>query len=96
MAIILREQKKGVNWFVISVYAFLFLVVIGGGWFLFFAKTPGIELVAPSILRETTDIAEARFDPSEVVGHPVLKTLRQYGAPLGIGQLGRTNPLIGF
>ncbi len=96
MAIILKEQKKGINWFAILVFVFLFAVVIGGGYFLFFAATPGIEIVAPSSLQSTSDIASVRFDPSRVVNHQTLKSLRQLGGLPGIGVLGRSNPLINF
>ena len=96
MAIILKERKKSVNWFAILVFIFLFFVVIGGGWFLFFAETPGIEIVAPSILEDTSNLSEIQFNPIEVVSHPALKSLRQYGTLPGVGQLGRTNPLISF
>ena len=96
MAIELKEQKKGFNWFAVVVFVFLAVVIVGGGYLLFFTETPAIEIVAPSTLRETAKIAEVEFDPSVVVSHPVLKTLRQYGSRPGVGQLGRPNPLIGF
>lgn len=96
MAIVLREQRKGVNWFAIIVFLFLTVVIVGGGYLLFFTETPAIEIVAPSILKETAEIAEVEFDPAAVIGHPTLKTLRQYGAAPGTGRLGRPNPLIGF
>ena len=96
MAIVLEERKKGVNWFVILVFLFLFVVVIAGGYFLFFASTPGIEIVAPSILRSTSNIAEIELDPSQVISHPTLKRLRQYGGLPSVGSLGRTNPLLSF
>jgi len=97
MAIELKEQKrKGVNWFSILVFAFFFIVVIVGGYFLFFAETPGIEIVAPSVLRSTSEIAEVDFDPSQVISHPGLKSLRQYGGLPTVGRLGRPNPLLGF
>jgi len=96
MAIVLKEQKRKFNWFAVVVVVVLTVVIIGGGYLLFFTETPVIEIVAPSTLQRTAEIAEVNFDPSVVISHPVLKTLRQYGARPGVGQLGRQNPLIGF
>lgn len=96
MAIVLKEQKRGVNWFAAIVFIFFFAVVIGGGYYLFFAETPGIEIVAPSVLQSTAEIADVQFDPSQVINHQTLKELRQFGSPSGIGVLGKSNPFISF
>lgn len=96
MAIELEKQQRNINWFGIIVFIFLLSVIIGLVYFLFFTETPGIEVVAPSILQKTEKIADIQFDPSEVISHPVLKNLRQYGAMPGVGQLGRPNPFIRF
>lgn len=96
MAIVLEEQKKGISWFAISVFIFLFLVVFGGGYYLFFAPTPGIEFIAPSSLRSVSEIAEVEFNPADVVSNPILGTLQLNGGLPTTGSLGRPNPLLGF
>lgn len=96
MAIVLKERKTRFNWFAVSVLVFLAVVIFGGGYLLFFTETPAIEIVAPSTLRETAEIAEIELNPAMVVEHPVLKTLRQYGSRPDTGNLGRQNPMLGF
>jgi hypothetical protein len=96
MAIIVKERKKGVNWFSLVVTAFFLIVIIGGGYLLFFTTTPGIEVVAPSVLRSTSEIAGIQLDSSSVLNHPKLKGLKQYGGLPSVGSVGRPNPLIGF
>lgn len=96
MAIIVEENKKGFNWLAIVVFIFLLAVIFGGAYLLFFAPTPGIEVVAPTLLKTTAEISQIRFDASAVINHPSLKTLRQFGGLPTVGQLGRPNPLISF
>ena len=96
MAIVLEEKKKKVNWFAIGVFLFLFAVVIIGGYYLFFAPIPGIETIAPSILRDTSELAKIDLDPSQVINNAVLKNLRQHGGLPSVGNLGRDNPLVSF
>jgi hypothetical protein len=96
MAIVVKETKNGVNWFSLLVTVFFLIVIIGGGYLLFFTETPGIEVVSPSVLRSTSEIAEIQLDPSGVVNHPELKGLKQYGGLPSVGNVGRPNPLLGF
>ncbi|MFH1759083.1 MAG: hypothetical protein ABH822_00800 [Patescibacteria group bacterium] len=96
MAIVIKERNRGVNWFVFLVFIILFAIVIGGGYYLFFAPTPGIEVVSPSVLQSTSEIAEVQFDPSVVISHPQLKNLRQIGGLPTVGDLGRENPLLAY
>lgn len=85
-----RERKT--NWFAILIFLFLLAVIGGGGYFLFFAPTPGIEIIAPPSLQETEAISEAAFDPGPIVNDPVLKTFREYGTTPSVGNLGRSDP----
>jgi len=96
MAIELRERKSNISWFGLFAFLFLLIVVVGGAYFLFFTATPGVEVIAPSVLKSTSELAEVEFDPSEVINHPRLKGLKQFGGLPTIGSTGRLNPLIGF
>ncbi|MBM3281593.1 MAG: hypothetical protein FJY91_02515 [Candidatus Harrisonbacteria bacterium] len=96
MAIIIENRKSNFNFFTFLFFIFLFFVVIGGAYYLFFAPTPGIEIVAPSSLQSSEEIADVKFDPGSVIGDPVLKNLRQFGAPPEPGDLGRSNPFSSF
>jgi len=96
MAVILEQPKRKTNWLALAVFIFLFLVIIGGGYFLFFAPTPGIEIIAPSQLEELSGLAGAEFDPAKLINDPIFKGLRQYGSLPSVGQLGRDNPFVSF
>jgi hypothetical protein len=96
MAIVIENRKSNFNFFSFLFFIFLFVVVIGGAYYLFFAPTPGIEIVAPSSLESSEKIADVKFDPSSVIGNPALKNLRQYSAPPEPGDLGRNNPFASF
>jgi uncharacterized protein (DUF58 family) len=91
MAIIL-EQKKKTNWFGITVSVVLLVTILVGGYFLFFAPTPGIEVVAPLQFQSAVDLAKITFDPSAVVNSRQFKSLKIYTGLPSAGALGRENP----
>jgi hypothetical protein len=93
MALIMQhEERRGVNWFAVLVFLFLLLVIVGGGFLLFFGPTPLIETVAPAGLQATDRLAEAQFDSSKIVNDPVLQSFRTYGTVPSVGSVGRANP----
>ncbi len=96
MAIVLKEQKKRINWFVFLVFIFFLVIIIGGAYLLFFTPLPGIETLAPSTLKSTTELSQVDFDPAQIISNPTLNTLRQYGNLPSVGNLGRDNPFLGF
>ncbi len=91
-----QKQTRGSNWFAISVFAFIFGLILLGGYFLFFAPTPLIDTIAPSGLVTAEKISEVTLDSSKIVNDPVLKTLREYGTVPSIGTVGRPNPFSSF
>lgn len=96
MAIVLKEQKKRVNWFAFLVFVFFLTIIFGGAYLLFFTPLPGIETLVPTTLRSATELSQVDFDPAEVISNPTLNTLRQYGNLPNVGNLGRDNPFLGF
>lgn len=80
------------NWFAVSVFVFLLAVIVGGGYYLFFSPTPGIEVIAPLPLASAEDLAQAKLDVAGILNNPVLKGLRQYGSAPGVGSVGKRNP----
>jgi hypothetical protein len=92
MAIIIPRETRAINWFAVGVFVFLLLVIAGGGYFLFFAPTPGIELIAPIELQSAERLSAVKLDSAAIVNDPVLKTLRQYGTPPLTQTSGRRNP----
>ena len=96
MAILIEQQKRKTNWFGILTFLFLLLVIFGGGYFLFFSPTPGIEVIIPSSLESAEQLSEVQIDPSALIANPALKKLRMYGGQPSIGTVGRQNPFLGF
>ncbi|MSR73817.1 MAG: hypothetical protein EXS60_02075 [Candidatus Pacebacteria bacterium] len=94
MALIIEQTRRGVNWFGIFVFIFLLLVIVGGGYFLFFGPTPAIEIISPVELGTADKIAGIKLDATKIIGSPVLKNFREYGTTPGVGILGRPNPFI--
>lgn len=92
MAIIVEQQQRKINWFAIVIFVFLLAVIFGGGYFLFFAPTPGIEIIAPTDLASAEKLSELTLDPSQVINNPALKGLRQQGTVPSTGTLGKQNP----
>ncbi len=94
MALIIEQTKRSINWFGIFVFIFLFFVIVGGGYFLFFGPTPAIEILAPVELNAAQNIADIKLDAGKIIENPVLKNFKQYGTAPGVGSLGRSNPFL--
>lgn len=96
MAILLQQQKRKTNWFAVFVFLFLIAVIFGGGYFLFFAPTPGIDIIIPASLGTAEKISKVHIDPAQIINDPMLKNLRHYGTAPSAGNVGRKNPFMGF
>ena len=92
MAIIIEQNKKKISWFGILATLFFVFLILFGGYFLFFAPTPGIEIVAPSRLESAVNLSKITFDPSSVVNSRQFKVLKIYTGLPSVGNLGRANP----
>ena len=91
-----QKQARGSNWFAVSIFIFIFGIIVLGGYFLFFSPTPLIDAIAPSGGVTVETISEVKLDSSKVVNDPVLKTFREYGTVPSIGTVGRPNPFASF
>lgn len=96
MAIVLKEQKKRVNWFAFLVFIFFLVIIVGGAYLLFFTPLPGIETLVPTTLKSAAELSQVDFDPAQIIANPTLNKLRQYGNLPSVGNLGRDNPFISF
>jgi hypothetical protein len=96
MAILVQEQKKGVNWFAIVVTLIIAAVVGLAAYFLFFIAPPGIEIIVPQQLESVIEISKIKFDPTAVINSPAFRSLRSYVGLPSAGQLGRANPFLEF
>jgi hypothetical protein len=96
MAIAIKEEKKPINWLPI-VFVLILIVVIGIlVYYLFLAPTPGIEIIAPTSLKEAGQILSTPLDIPSVRDHRVFKTLLPYVPPITVSNLGRENPFTSF
>jgi hypothetical protein len=96
MAILLEQQKKKLDWFSLGVTSFIVFAIIFGIYFLFFAPTPGIEIVIPTSLKSADQISAIRVDPSTVLNSREFRSLRSYTGLPSVGQVGRDNPFLPF
>ncbi len=96
MAILMQQQKQKTNWFAVLVFLFLIAVIFGGGYFLFFSPTPGIDIIIPTPLVSAEKISKVTIDSAQIINNPVLKNLRHYGTTPSAGNVGRQNPFMGF
>lgn len=92
MPILIEEEKRSIPWFAITMT----LVVIGGlsagTYYLFFAPTPGIDVVLPAALTSATKISAIEIDPSTVINSKAFRSLRVYSGLPSTGDLGKNNP----
>ncbi len=96
MAILIQEQKKSVNWFAIIVTAFAVGAIVFGLYYLFFAPTPGIEVVVPPPLQSAKRISTIEVDPTIVLNSRAFRSLRAYAGIVTAGATGRDNPFVAF
>lgn len=92
MAIVIEQNKKRFSWFGFFITLFFFGVIFAGGYYLFFAPTPGIEILAPLPLQSAAELARLTFDPASVVNSREFKRLKIYTGVPSTGVLGRSNP----
>ena len=93
MAIILEEEKKPVNWFGMIAGIVAALIVLIGGYYLFFKKPQFIEVVVPGPLQQIETISKVPpLDPQAVINSSNFRALRDYTTPLPEPVKGRQNP----
>jgi hypothetical protein len=96
MAILIQQKRNGLNWFAIAVTTFAVAFVVFGIYYLFFAPTPGIEIVVPTTLDTASRITSVQVDPSAVLNSRPFRLLRVYTGLPSVGQTGRSNPFQSF
>ena len=94
MAIIL-EEKKSANWTLVLIVAVLFIAVIGGVYFLFFAETPGIEVIVPTEQEIDKRLSQISFDET-ILSSDAFKIIKKYPAASIPETTGRSNPFVKF
>ncbi|NCN53131.1 hypothetical protein GW950_01560 [Candidatus Wolfebacteria bacterium] len=90
------SQEEGFSWKSIIGFVIIFLIIVIGAYFLFFAPVPGIDVIAPASVRTTAELSEIEFSPESVVNGEDFRALRKYTGQASIGQVGRINPFIAY
>ncbi len=96
MAILIEQKKSEMNWFAIGVTIFIIGFIVFALYYLFFAPTPGIEIVIPTELQSASRITSLQVDPSAVLNSRNFRLLRVYTGLPSVGQVGRANPFLSF
>lgn len=96
MAFIIPQEKRKIPWFPIAVMLFVVAAVAVGVFYLFFAPTPGFEVIVPPPLQGANQLSIIEVDPTTVINSKGFRTLRSYTGLLGIGSVGRANPFAPF
>lgn len=94
MAIIIEEEKRKINWFALSVIVLITATIVGAIYYLFFVQPSLIEKVAPPKLQSIKELSKIKLDPETIINNPRFQILKQYGNPIEIGQVGKSNPFI--
>lgn len=82
MAIVIEQEKRRMNWFVIGVIAVIVLILALAVYYLFFISPIFIEVVLPLPLKELESISRITLNPAEIFNQSVLKNLQLYVQPI--------------
>ncbi|HEY4523762.1 MAG TPA: hypothetical protein VJK04_02725 [Candidatus Paceibacterota bacterium] len=94
MAIIIKEKEKKLDWFPLGIGLFIIIVLALAVYFLFLAKAPLIEKLAPIVDLETEDTFDTLNDPSLILSNVAFSSLYLYVPNPDVGSLGKDNPFV--
>lgn len=78
------------------IIAVIILIVLGTVYFVFFAPTPGFDVIAPPPLQAVGEISRKQINSENVLNSQAFRNLRPYAPSPTIGLVGRTNPFLPF
>jgi len=82
MAILMEEEKRKINWFILAVI-FAIVVILGSAiYYIFFISPSTIEIIIPSRLKLLQETEQLKFDPNEVLNNDALKNLKLQVVPI--------------
>jgi len=94
MAIIIEEEKKGVNWFAIVSIILVVVIIAIAVYYLFFAPVPLIEKVVPTNLQSIQALSNIQLQPGVIINNSKFQILKTYVNPIIIGPVGKSNPFV--
>jgi hypothetical protein len=97
MAIVIEQEKRPVNWFMIVSTVIVLGVVFVGGYIVLFKKPELIESVVPTELAGINQLSRVQFKPREIVESRAFSSLSgNYSTPLTVPPHGKENPFKPF
>ena len=96
MAIVVHEQRSGVNIVRILIWLVILSVIGAIFYYIFFKKPELVEIVAPPNFQNTEELSKISLDPESVINSPIFQSLKQYITPPGPSNFGRPNPFLPF
>ncbi len=78
MAIVLEEEKKRINWFVVGIVLVILAVSAAAVYYLFVVNPASVEVIVPAGLKNLKETVQIKFDPQEISENPAIKKLQKY------------------
>ncbi len=96
MAIIIKEEKRKINWFALGVIILIIATIIVATYYLFFASAPLIERVVPPHLQSLQELSNIRLQPEAIINNPNFQILKQHINPIEIDTdlIRKSNPFL--
>ena len=96
MAIIIEEEKRKINWFVLTLILSLVIIIGAAIYYLFFAVLPLVEKIASPRLQSLQELSSIKLQPETIISDPRFQILKQYVNPIEIqtNSIGKTNPFV--
>ncbi len=95
MAIVLEEQQR-FNWKALIIFLAVIIGIFGLAYFLFFAPSPAVQLIIPPSVQSTTELSGVDLNATSLLQNKTYQSLKQYGGPAPLPQMGRANPFIHY
>lgn len=96
MAIVVHEQRSGVNIVRILIWLMILSVIGAVFYYIFFKKPALVEIVAPPNFQNTQELSKINLDPESVINTPAFQSLKQYITLPSPSNFGRPNPFLPF
>lgn len=92
MAILIEEEKKQINWFVL-LGVFIVVIILGVTiYYLLFINPSSIDVIIPHTLKSLEQVEQIEFNPAEILDNPVLKNLSPKTDPITAEPAFNSNP----
>ena len=94
MAIIIEEEKKGINWFALVSIILVVIIIASAVYYLFFAPVPLIEKIVPTNLQSIQELSNIQLQPGVIINNSKFQILKTYVNQINVGPVGKNNPFV--